>query len=180
MRTFAATMILAGLLSATPAHAAPAVPPSMSPPGGSVAVWGILGYGNAIGFGARYRGSVVPEGFLHNPSVRDTLDVEGGLDFIDWYGYGVAPFDYGYNMFLPRVGVMWNFWLNPRVALYPKLDLGVAFGSYTGNFPPAGRHDFSGLFVEGSAGIIWRFRQTLSLRGELGSAGLRLGLGFDF
>mgnify|MGYP000871004125 CR=1 FL=1 len=177
MRTVLSTLALAALLSATPAQAAPA---AAAPAGGSAAVWAILGYGHAVGVGARLRGSVAPQGLLHSPQVRDTVDVEGGFDYINWYGYGVAPYDYGYNMFLPRVGLMWNFWLSREVALYPKLDLGFAFGSYTGDYPAAGRRDFDGLFLEGSVGVIWRFRPALALRGELGNEGLRLGLGFDF
>lgn len=182
MRTIALASLVAGLLVASPVQAAQpkAAPARLAPPGGSVAAWVILGYGHAVGVGARYRTSLVPEGFLHSAQVRDSLDLEAGLDYISWYGYGVAPYDYGYNMFLPRAGLMWNFWLSPELALYPKLDLGFAFGSYTGTYPTAGRHDFSGLFLEGSVGLIWRFRRDMSLRGELGNEGLRLGLGFDF
>jgi hypothetical protein len=177
MRLRIVLALLAALL-ATPAPARAADP--NQPPGGSVAVWAILGYGNALGVGARLRTSLVPHGFIHGSQLRDSLDLEGGLDYIDWYGYGASPYAYGYAMFLPRVGVMWNLWLTPQVALYPKFDLGFAFGTYTGRWPVAGRHDFGGLFLEGSVGVIWRVRSSLSLRGELGNQGAHLGLGFDF
>jgi hypothetical protein len=180
MSRLSAALLLAAVLAAVPSPSQAAPAGGLAPPGGSVAVWGILGYGDAVGVGARYRTALVPEGFIRSSTVHDSLDLEGGFDYINWYGYGSAPYDYGYNMFVPCVGVMWSLWVAPEVALYPKLDLGFAIGSYHGTYPPTGRRHFDGLRVDAGAGVIWRFRRTLSLRGEIGSVGLRLGLGFDF
>jgi hypothetical protein len=180
MTRLLAASSLALLLSAAPARAAEP-PYRANPPGGAATVWAILGYGDAWGIGARYRLSLVPEGLLQGPNhLRDSLDLEVGLDFIDWYGWNTGGGDYGYNMVAPRVGLMWDLWVRPDLAFYPKLDLGVGFGSYTGTWPATGRHEFSGLFLEPAVGMIWRVRDNLSLRGELSTIGLKLGLGFDF
>ncbi len=179
------------LAAAAPAHAAP--PPAQYAPRATGELSALLvfgagygygaGYHDGFGVGGRYRMALVPEGLIAGRgTVRDQLDLEFGADLVRYsYGYRVAPFDYNYTWmaFRPRAGLMWDFWLSPQVALYPKLDLGYEFGWFDGWDANAGpRPSYSGLFLEPSVGLIWRFRPATSLRVELGSEGLKLGLGF--
>jgi hypothetical protein len=116
--------------------------------------------------------------------VRDSLDLEFGADLVRYaYGYRVPPYAYDYVWwaFRPRAGLLWNFWLTPQLALYPKLDLGYEFGWFDGWNSAAGpRPGYAGLFLEPSVGLIYRLRSATSLRVELGSEGLKLGLGVAF
>ena len=184
-RPLAPLLAALALAAALPA-AARAADPSLrwEGPGSGVTGWAILGYGDAVGAGVSYHTSLVPEGFIRDPGVRihDNLDLEVGADFLNYYGYRVGPYDYGWNELLLRGGLLWDFWLTPRLAVYPKLDLGWGFGGYTGNYDPAygPRQTFGGLFVEGAAGVIFKLQPRLALRGEIGSAGLKLGIDFEF
>jgi hypothetical protein len=168
--------------AAAPAAAATAASgPTMD---NTISVWGILGYqysaGSGFGLGARYQKVVVPEGFLHlTNGIKDELGIEGGIDYLhyswDFYGYG-----WSYNEFNVVAGVTWNFWLNPKLALYPKLDLGFGFGSWssdlTGDTEPSG---YGGIYFAGSAGIVYKLDRLL-LRAEVGSGSLRAGVAFGF
>jgi hypothetical protein len=190
IRRFAlAAFVLAAALAGGPAFAASPAGHSSSAPGpGSegLSIWGILDPGpvNGLGFGARYTIPLVPEGVLHSPRVHDEFTLEAGADFVhygDHVGYGPGAFDYSWNGLLPVVGATWNFWLTPKLALYPKLDLGYWIGWYSGWNAGYGynRADYGGFFVQGAAGLIYRF-QTVSLRVELGSGMMRAGVGFAF
>lgn len=189
MRTLIAATLLAGLLVAAPAHAAEPARHTA----GELTGWLILGagygyhdgYDNGFGLGVRYRMPLLPGGILRpNASgIRDTFDLEFGADLVRYaYRYRVAPFDYAYSWtaFRPRAGVMWNFWFNQQLALYPKLDLGYQFGWFDGWDSTASSPSWSGLFLEPSIGLIWRFRPATSLRLEAGSEGLKVGLGLAF
>lgn len=144
------------------------------------------GHESGFGFGGRYRLPLLPQGLLQGGQgqVRDSLDLEFGGDLVNYhYRYRTAPYDYGYSWWAlrPRAGVMWNFWLSRELALYPKLDLGYEFGWFDGWNDAAGSHPaYAGLFLEPSLGLIWRFRPATSLRVELGSEGMKLGLGMAF
>jgi hypothetical protein len=141
-------------------------------------------YESGFGLGGRYRLSLAPQGVIRpgSSSVRDSIDLEFGGDLVRYdYHYHTAPYDYHYAWWAlrPRLGVMWDFWINPQLALYPKLDLGYEFGWFDGWEPAAGSHPhYDGLFLEPAIGLIWRFRPATSLRVELGTQGLKLGLGF--
>lgn len=190
MRILFSTLALAALLGAAPARAAEPVRRG----GGELTGWLILGagygyhsgYQNGFGVGGRYRTSLVPEGLLgpNASHIRDTVDLEFGADLVRYaYRYDVpgTAYDYAWTAFRPRVGAMWNFWFSPRVAVYPKLDVGYQFGWFDGWDPAVGsRPTWSGVFLEPSIGLIWRFRPATSLRAEAGSEGLKLGLGFAF
>jgi hypothetical protein len=190
MRTFIAASTLVALLAAAPAQAAQ--PAHGSP--GELTGWLILGagygyhdgYDNGFGLGGRYRTALVPEGVLRTnaSSIRDSIDLEFGADLVRYdYSYRVAPYNYGYSWtaLRPRVGAMWDFWFTPQLAVYPKLDLGYQFGWFNGWDQNAGPHPgWSGLFLEPSLGLIWKFRPATSLRVEAGSEGLKLGLGFAY
>lgn len=194
MRTLLSTLALAALLAASPARAArPAEQVQHPAGGGELAGWLILGagygyhdgYQNGFGIGGRYRTSLVPEGLIgpNSSRIRDTVDLEFGADLVRYtYRYSVpgTTYDYSWTAFRPRVGAMWNFWFTPQLALYPKIDLGYQFGWFDGWNAPGPHPSWSGLFLEPSIGMIWRFRPATSLRVEAGSEGLKLGLGFAY
>lgn len=185
------------LLASSTAVAAPrAAAPSAAPRSGnnSLSVWGVLDPGPIDGVGAGLRVGIplAPQGVLHNPRVRDDFTLELGADFVHYavdfryydpyYGYYYGD-SYSWNGALAVGGVAWNFWFTPNFALYPKVDLGYFFGWYSGWNdswgPYYGRESFGGLFLQGAAGLIYRF-QTMSLRVELGSGLLRAGVGMSF
>jgi hypothetical protein len=177
------------LLAASPAAAAPAPAArrtSAARPIGtqSLSVWAVLDPGpiDGVGFGGRLMLPIAP-GVLHHPRVRDEFTLELGGDFVHYEDrIGVTPFsvDYAWNGFLLVGGATWNFWFTPQLALYPKLDVGYFFGWYSArDYGPYARADFDGLFLQGAAGLIYKL-QTVSLRVELGSGLLRLGVGFPF
>jgi len=193
MRTLLSTLALAALLSAAPAQAArPAEAAARAPVGyEELTFWGILGagygyhdgYESGFGVGGRYRMALVPEGFIRpNASrIRDSFDLEFGAD-LTWYTYYVpAPVNdrYTWTAFRPRAGVMWDVWFTPQLAIYPKIDLGYQFGWFSG-YPGGSHPSWSGIFMEPSIGLIWRFRPATSLRVEAGSEGLKLGVGLAF
>jgi hypothetical protein len=183
-------------LSATIAalHAAPA---EAQPRGGSgapgrgsniLSFWGVLDPGPVDGFGVgvRYMLPIVPEGILGHARVRDELTLEFGADFLHYnesFGYYGYNADYNWNGFLPVLGATWNLWFTPRLALYPKLDLGYWVGSYSGWDDRYNgyytRHDFDGFFIQGALGLMYRL-QSVALRVEAGSGLLRIGAGFAF
>jgi hypothetical protein len=181
-------------LAASPAAAAPeraqaASGSRSSAPGRgseSLSLWGVLDPGpiDGVGVGGRFTIPIEPNGVLRHPRVKDEFTLEVGADFVHYSDtVGIPGFyvDYSWNGFLAVVGGTWNFWFTPRFALYPKLDVGYLFGWYGGDddFGPYDAHEFDGIFVQGALGVIYRF-QTMSLRAELGSGLLRLGVGFAF
>jgi hypothetical protein len=187
MRPLLRSLVLAaGLVATATARAAtPAAehPAGYGPAGSGVDVWAILGWGDGAGLGADYHTPLVPEGFLrHGSGVRDSLDLELGLDWINYWGYRVNGFDYGWSQFDLHAGLRWDVWLTPRFALYPKVGLGFGAGSYTGSWNSAygTRRDFGGLYPEIAVGVAWKLRRDLTLRAETGYLGLKIGLGFEF
>jgi hypothetical protein len=186
MRTTFSTLALAALLSAAPARAAEGAAgrDELTP----LLILGAGnnyhdGYDSGWGLGVRYKMALAPKGVIgpNASNIRDEVDLEFGVDLVNYdYRYNVPPFDYGYSWtsIRPRVGVMWEFWFTPQIALYPKLDLGYEFGWFNGWDAPGNPPAWNGLFLEPSLGFIWQFRPTTSLRVEAGSEGLKLGIGF--
>jgi hypothetical protein len=190
MRTTLSTLALAAMLAAAPAQAANQAPATAT---GELTPLLILGagagyhdgYDSGWGVGLRYKMPLAPRGVIgpNASNIRDEIDLEFGADLVTYaYRYNTPPYDYRYSWtaLRPRVGVMWEFWFTPQIALYPKLDLGYQIGWYSGwdaaNSPPA----WNGLFLEPSLGFIWQFKPTTSLRIEAGSEGLKVGVGFAF
>jgi len=186
IRTYTpAALVLSLLLAASPVAAKPASSGGGAPGPGSrsLSVWGVVDPGpDGVGVGGRLTLPLVPEGLLHAPSVRDELTLELGADFVHYSErIGFAPYyvDYSWNGFLLVGGATWNFWLTPRFALYPKLDIGWWYGWYRG-FDARygyGRTDFGGLFLQGAAGLMYRL-QSVTFRLELGSGLARIGVAF--
>jgi len=191
--------VKAAPVKAAPAKASAAAPAvSMAVTPGStmdnqISVWGILGYGFGYdlgyGLGARYQKIVVPanKSFLKlTNGIRDEIGIEGGVDFAHYsYDYGFLGDSYGwsYNEFSIVVGGVWNFWLNEKLAVYPKIDLGFGFGSVSVDIPGVDSSDLNtdegGLIFQGAVGAVYKL-DRLNLRAELGNHYLRLGAGFAF
>ena len=193
MRTFIVSLALGlALASAAPAAAQSAPPTSV---GTSVAtdntgakgpsVWGILPW-SGIGVGARFMIPLGIKPLIANANVRDSFALEFGADFLHWsYGFAAFNHDYSWSEVVPVVGAMWNVWLNslsPKLAVYPKLDLGYAFGwfsnwdsTYTGPRPTYG-----GFFWDVALGALYKLDNGITLRAEAGYAGLKLGAGWLF
>lgn len=186
-RSILSGMVLALALAAAPASAQSRVG-AYSPGRGTniLSVWGVFDPGpvDGLGLGLRYMLPIAPEGVLHHPRVHDEFTLEFGGDFVH-YNERIGPYpyyvDFNWNGFLAVVGGTWNFWFTPRFAVYPKLDLGYWFGSYSGWDSRYGyvRPDYGGFFVQGAVGVIYRL-QSVALRAEAGSGLLRLGVGFAF
>lgn len=194
MRALIAPLALAialGITSTAVAQTAPSEPAPASVgttvPGGSAGnsgptVWGILGgwYGG-YGVGARYMLPLPIKPLLAQNNLRDNFALEIGADFLTWsYGFGNAG-NYRWNAVLPVAGAMWNVWLNEKLAVYPKLDLGYFVGWYSGWNDTWGNHPtHGGFFWNVALGGLYRLNNTVALRGELGWAGLKLGASFLF
>jgi hypothetical protein len=181
-------LVLAVLALPAAADAAPRQRASAGGRGGTemLSVWGVLDPGpvSGVGLGGRLMLPIAPQGVLHHPRVRDEFTLELGADlvhFSDRVGYAGYYVDYSWNGVLAVAGVTWNFWFTPRFALYPKLDLGWWAGWYDGwdDRYGYGRPDHGGLFLQGAVGLVYRLQST-SLRVELGSGLMRLGVGFDY
>jgi hypothetical protein len=187
-RTILAAVALAVAVAAAPAHAkqaSSAAGAGTHPTGASTfsLALDLDPWPGGVGFGFRVGLPLAPQGILH-AKVRDELVLELGGDYLHYsehVGYGPYAVDYSWNGLLAVAGLEWNFWLVPQLALYPKIDLGFETGWYTGWNPAPGyyydRHAYGGLFAQIAAGAIYRL-QSVDLRLELGSAMVRLGVGF--
>jgi len=139
------------------------------------------GYGAGYGLGARFQLVFADHVLKLPPGKHDEFGVEFGLD---WYHVGYdfkGPgynYDWSYNEFTPVVGVTWNFWLTEHLALYPKIDLGYRFISWSNDvvsgYDPAVGH----LYFQGTGGIIYKLG-AVSLRAELGWASIHAGVGLQ-
>ena len=78
------------------------------------------------------------------------------------------------------MGGMWNLWLMDNFAIYPKIELGYAFGWLSGWNVPGPTPTYGGFFWDAAAGALYRVNNTVTLRAEAGYAGLKLGAGWLF
>jgi hypothetical protein len=184
MRRLATAALAAAILTATPALAAP--PPAAATGSKSVVGWGILGWGSAVGVGATFQLPLVPQGLIHDPGfrLRDSLDLDLGIDYLSyWNHYYTGPYYYDVSEVNLHAGVIWNFWLTPTLAVYPKVGLGYSIATYTYSpgWNPGWNHgSYGGLYPELAVGGQLRLSGALTVRSELGWSGLKVGLGFDF
>ncbi len=186
------------MLGASPAFAAP--PRAAGGSGGSggsgldgnVTVLGILGYSyyfaNAYGLGIRYQKTLAPN--LLRAQIRDDLALEGGLDltYSSWTSYWDYPYTVTgtYTAVSPVVGLVWNFWLNDKIAIYPKMDLGWEFGSvkwdstnpYWNSTLYWSSHAYGGAYLDLAGGLAIKL-ERVSLRLQAGIHGLYAGVGFQ-
>jgi hypothetical protein len=160
-------------------------PPTYAPPSSAAApgprgasVWGILPWGG-IGVGARFMLPLPIPPLLVNTNLHDNFDLEFGADYLHW-SYGYVLGDYSWSEIVPVVGMMWNVWINQQFALYPKIELGYAFG-WLSNFNDNYTHPtYGGFFYDFAAGALYKLNNGLTLRAEVGVDGLKLGAGWLF
>jgi len=144
-------------------------------------LWGMIPWGG-IGVGGRF---MIPLGIgpvLNGSSVRDSFALELGADllhFSDSVGAGAYSYSWSWNELLPVGGIMWNIWLNDRFALYPKVELGYALAWVSGSSGTYGS-GYGGVFFSGAGGALYKMDSGLTLRAELGIAGLKVGAGWLF
>lgn len=193
MRRFIAPALvaLALVFTAAPAQAQQSGRGELSLHGIFAYYWGDSG----VGLGARYQIPIVPEGILH-AHVKDDIAVDFGADFIhanfgsyptyarDIYGnpYFAGWNDLTWNAIIPTAGILWDFWLTPQFALYPKLETGVAIGWWSADWNTAygwhGPHA-NAFFLELAGGAKLKLNNGLALKAEVGSGMLKLGVAFS-
>jgi hypothetical protein len=138
-------------------------------------------HGAGVGIGARYELPLIPEGLLR-AQVRDDVSLDFGADFVhtswgSYYDYNPATgwywTDVSFNALMPAVGVLWNFHITPRLTVYPKLEAGYAIMWWSDFYGPSPH--VSTFFMQGAAGATLKL-DRISLRGELGSGMLKIGV----
>jgi hypothetical protein len=211
MRTFALAVGLLGVFASQvalaqepppaptqPPPTEPAPPPAVAAPGttgtqmqvGPAAgptgpsLWGVLPWGG-YGLGARYMIPVPITQILTRTRFRDYWALEFGADMLHFnydYGLGGTAFSYSWTEIIPVVGMMWQVWLTDDFAVYPKIELGYAFGWYsdtngtsTGTLS-GGNH----FFPDGTAGLLYKLGNGITLRAEAGYVGGKAGVAWLF
>ena len=136
---------------------------------------------NGVGIGARFMlpfPAIKP--LLVNTTLRDSFALEFGADYLHWsYSY-LTGADYSWNEVLPVVGMMWNVWLNDQFIVYPKVELGYAFGWLSNWNYPGNQPTYGGFFWDIALGAMYKLNNGLTVRAEAGYAGLKLGVGWLF
>jgi hypothetical protein len=133
-------------------------------------------YTGFFGFivGARFNIPLVHDGFV--PQINDSFDLEFGADI------GLVPTGGVLGCYLPiyiqpMVEPRYTVYLLPKLAAYIKpLSLGfVVWPNNCGGF-------YSTFFFhyEASVGVIYKLTSNIALRGEVGSYGIRAGIGIAF
>jgi hypothetical protein len=157
--------------------------PAGNLPASGISAWGGVGYYGLYGIGVSYM-MPVADGVLKHPTIRDRFVLEFGASYLrrsyDFYLGG----GYTWNEVLPVVGVAWTVWLKSNLAVYPKLDVGYAYGwlsgfDYCNGIAGCSDPSYGGVFVNGSVGVIYNLG-SISLRGEAGNELLKGGIGFLF
>jgi hypothetical protein len=173
--------------SGAPPAAAP--PPDPTAPSGNIAkvgttesgapalsgisVFGVLGYGYyyaaaAVGVGGRYMLPVPIPSLLKRTRLKDSWAVEFGADLLHW-----SDGPYSETDLHPVGDIMWNVWLTPVFAVYPKA--GVAT-----HFVLSGGHTYSYIYYDAAVGLIYQLSNAIALRAEAGNSSLRGGVSFWF
>ncbi len=170
-----------------PALAAPGAParaqvgPADAPTGPSL--WGILPWGG-YGIGARYMIPVPITQILTRTRFRDYWALEVGADLLHFnydYAFGTTGFSYSWTEVIPVVGMMWQVWLTDDFAVYPKVELGYAFGWYSDtNGMTTGLSGGNHFFPDGTAGLLYKIGNGLTLRAEAGYVGGKGGIAWLF
>ncbi len=186
----ARAIILLSLLSSANAFAqtdpgsGPAIGTGSNPAPAPVglSVWGMVPWGG-FGAGVRYMMPLSIDPLIKSEGISDRFALEFGADILRYsysFAYAGGGLDYSWTSVLPVFGMMWNVWLNEKFALYPKLELGYAFGWASGLDSKYGSVSHGGLFLNGAAGVMYRLANGMALRAEAGVAGLKLGVGWLF
>jgi len=155
--------------------------PGIGPSGPSL--WGVLAWGG-YGAGARYMIPVPITQILTRTRFRDYWAVEFGADILRInydYGLGATPYSYSWTEVVPVVGMMWQVWFNDSFAAYPKVELGYAFGWYSDTQgTTTGLSGGNHFYPSGTAGILYKVGNGLTLRAEAGNIGAKGGISWLF
>jgi hypothetical protein len=167
-------------IAATPVSAQSKPLPSSASMDHDLSAFGVLSYtyraGTGAGLGVRYQKTIEREGVLKLSDIRDDIGIEAGMDVVHSRWSSLGTRSVSYDEIMPVVGGVWNFWLTPQAALYPKLDLGWRFGWWSDS-KATGTSGYGGFFVQAAAGIVYRL-ERVTLRAELGTGLLRGGVAF--
>jgi len=114
---------------------------------------------------------------------RDYWAVEFGADILHFnydFGFAGTGYSYSWTEIVPVVGMMWQVWFTEQFAVYPKIEMGYAFGWYSdtqGNTAnlSGGNH----FYPDGTAGILYKMG-NLTLRAEAGYVGAKAGIAWLF
>ena len=166
----------------------PAVAKSPSPFGAAPgptgpSVWGVLPWGG-FGLGARYMIPLPITQLLTRTKFHDYWALEFGADILRFnydYAFGTTAYSYNWTEIIPVVGMMWQFWITDDFAVYPKVEIGYAFGWYSGTQGTTG--GLSGgnhLFPDGTAGLLYKLGNGITLRAEAGYVGGKAGIAWLF
>jgi hypothetical protein len=181
----------------TPPPAETTPPPAVAAPGGGRApapfgpaagpggpsIWGVLPWGG-FGLGARYMIPLPITQLLTRTKFHDYWALEFGADILRFnydYGLGASAYSYSWTEIIPVVGMMWQFWINDSFAVYPKLEIGYAFGWYSNtNGASTGLSGGNHLFPDGTAGLLYKLGNGITLRAEAGYVGGKAGIAWLF
>ncbi|MBZ4414956.1 porin family protein [Myxococcus sp. RHSTA-1-4] len=145
--------------------------------GPTLSFFGILPwwYGFGAGAGARYTLPIVKDGFISN--LNDSVELEFGGDF--WFAnYGALGADYGYTgLAIPAEG-RWTFHITPKFSAYGKVALGYAFHFWSDDV--GDDFDTGHVYWDATSGVLYQLSDSMWLRGEVGYAGLKAGIGLKF
>jgi len=144
----------------------------------TISLLGNFGYaysaGTGFGLSGRFQHTVVPEGFIEHSKITDDLGIEAAVDYYH-YSWDFFGYSWSYNEFGLSASAVWNVWFTKEFAAYPRLGLGFAFGSFSGNdgiASPSG--GYGGLFFVGGAGVLYELA-PVTLRAEVSNSSLCLG-----
>jgi len=181
----------------TPPPAEPAQPPALAAPGTNTgaptpfgaagptgpSLWGVLPWGG-YGMGARYMMPLPITPLLTRTKFRDYWALEFGADILHFnydYAFGTSAYSYSWTEIIPVVGLMWQFWINDSFAVYPKVELGYAFGWYSDtNGTTTGLSGGNHFFPDGTAGLLYKLGNGITLRAEAGYVGGKAGIAWLF
>jgi hypothetical protein len=181
----------------TPPPAETSPPPAVAAPGsagapapfgpaagpGGPSIWGVLPWGG-FGLGARYMIPLPITQLLTRTKFHDYWALEFGADILRFnydYGLGASAYSYSWTEIIPVVGMMWQFWINDSFAVYPKIELGYAVGWYSDtNGSTTGLSGGNHFFPDGTAGLLYKLGNGITLRAEAGYVGGKAGIAWLF
>jgi hypothetical protein len=137
-------------------------------------------YGLGFGFGFRYAYPIMPSGFM--PQLNDSFEIEPGID-LGFNSFGFAGGS-GTIIAVP-VDVRWTFHFSDRLAAYGKAGVGLGFVNYSYSYTLLGTRYASSVssiipVINTAVGGLFNITDALALRAEVGTWGLKAGLGFSF
>ena len=120
-------------------------------------------YGFGIGATARYSIPIVQNGFISTLNNSVSLEPGIGIEFSSYAGSS-------YTLVTPYVVGTWNFYFSDALRAYGGIGVGWHIGSYGG----------LGAYIDGVVGGYYKLGSGLTLRGEVGYGGPKIGLAFAF